>query len=187
MPRADAPTPSCSPRNARQWWAEVKRDKARMTDWLLDQLRGEATAAGRIELLRDQFAGADPRAHRVLSIIAGQERRHAAWVRELLVTRGIEPTVSDKTERYWGHTLPGIADLATGCAVGAHAERMRLERIEAIAEDPEAPADIRETFARILKEERFHERAFREMATPEAMAATRDAHDLGRRALGLSP
>ena len=46
--------------------------------------------------------------------------------------------------------LAAIEDLETGCAVGAHAERMRLERIEVIAGDPEAPADIRAVFARIL-------------------------------------
>ena len=75
----------------------------------------------------------------------------------------------------------------TGAAVGAHAERMRLERIEAIAGDAEAPADIRQVFARILPQERFHERAFRSLAGDDALRRTASAHALGREALGLSP
>jgi rubrerythrin len=83
--------------------------------------------------------------------------------------------------------LPGIHDLESGCAVGAHAEKMRLERIEAIAQDPGAPPDVRAVFTRILPEERFHERAFREMAGGAALRAAEGAHELGRLALGLSP
>lgn len=180
-------SPVSGPRDSRSWWAAVKLDPGALRGWLLDQYRGESTAAGRIEQLRDEHGGGDARARRLLTVIASQERRHAAWVADLLRARGIEPAVLDKPDRYWKRALPGISDLATGCAVGAHAERMRLERIEAIASDPEAPADIRGTFARILREERFHERAFRGLAGPAALEATREAHDLGREALGLSP
>jgi hypothetical protein len=171
---------------SRRWWAGVRDAPERLAAWLLDQLHGEATAAGRIEQLRDAFAPAGSRAHRVLSAIATQERAHAAWVAELLRARGIKaPARRGKPERYWSQTLPGIADLATGCAVGAHAERMRLARIEAIAEDPHGPPDVRGVFARILPQERFHERAFRALATPEALAATRERHALGVAVLGL--
>ena len=184
---ARPPARSPAPRDAQSWWSGVKNDDARLRSWLLDQYRGETTAAGRIELLRDRHAAAHPRAHRVLTTIASQERRHARWVGALLQARGIAPAVSDKPERYWRQTLGGIQDLNTGCAVGAHAEKMRLERIEVIASDESAPADIRAVFTRILREERFHERAFRELAGPAALDATRNAHTLGRRALGLTP
>jgi rubrerythrin len=83
--------------------------------------------------------------------------------------------------------VTAVHDLASGAAVGAHAERMRLERIEVIATDPEAPADIREVFQRILPQERFHERAFTELAGDTALDAAADAHELGRQVLGLSP
>jgi rubrerythrin len=174
-------------KNSIAWWQAVKSDPRALADWLLDQHRGEATAAGRIERLRDAFAAPGTRAHRVLTVIAAQERRHAGWVAALLEARGIAAVVEDTAERYWPQVLAGIADLASGCAVGAHAERMRLERIEAIAGDASAPADIRAVFARILPEERFHERAFSRLAGPAALAAAQDAHELGRAALGLAP
>ncbi|WP_438044486.1 hypothetical protein [Sorangium sp. So ce128] len=94
---------------------------------------------------------------------------------------------SSKRERYCKETLDVVRDLETGRAVGAHSERMRLERIEVIAADPAAPPDVRAVFERILPEERFHARAFAELAGAEALAATQGAHDLGRRALGLAP
>src|SRR5262249_38368860 len=151
-------------RNSRTWWEAVKNDGAALTAWLFDQYRGEATAAGRIEMLRDLFAEPGSRAHTILGVIAGQERRHAVWVGDLLVARGLEPTIGPKRERYWTPTLEVVRDLETGCAIGAHSEKMRLERIEVIAADPEAPADVRAVFRRILPEERFHARAFAELA-----------------------
>jgi rubrerythrin len=174
-------------RDSRAWWEAVKQDPAALRAWLQDQYRGEATASGRIEMLRDAFAAEGSRAHRILGIIAAQERRHAVWVGDLLTARGIAPTLGTKRERYWKETLGAVRDLETGCAVGAHSERMRLERIEAIAADPGAPPDVREVFQRILPEERFHVRAFAELAGPAALDAMQDAHDLGRRALGLAP
>lgn len=174
-------------RTTREWWESVKRDPGALQGWLLDQYRGEATAAERIERLRDGYSAPGTRAARVLSVIADQERTHAGWVGALLRTRGIEPHIEPEPERYWPQMLPGIHDLESGCAVGAHAEKMRLERIEAIAQDSEAPADIRAVFARILPQERFHERAFRALAGDAALRATEGAQELGRLALGLSP
>jgi rubrerythrin len=174
-------------KSSRQWWEATRDDPARLLAWLADQYRGEATAAGRIEALRDLHAEPGSRAHRILTAIAAQERRHAGWVAELLRARGHEPAPPHDHSRYWREPLAAIVDLATGCAVGAHAEAMRLERIETICDDPAAPPDVCAVFTRILPEERFHERAFRSLATPEALDATRDAHTLGRAALGLHP
>lgn len=174
-------------RSSAAWWAATRDAPARLMDWLFDQYRGEVTAADRILRLRDAHAAPGSRAFRLLTVIAGQERDHAEWVAALLRARGLAPEVCGAPEeRYWKRTLPGIADLETGCAVGAHAEKMRLARIEAIADDPAAPADIRAVFAKILPQERFHERAFRSLATPESLERTREAHELGRLALGLS-
>jgi rubrerythrin len=170
-----------------EWWALTRSDPAALRRWLRDQYRGEATAAVRIEILRDAFAAPGTRAHRVLTVIAAQERKHASWVGELLAARGLPAVVEEKAERYWPCVVGSIADLETGAAVGAHAERMRLERIEAIAADTSAPDDVRCVFARILPEERFHERAFRGLAGDVALRRTASAHALGREALGLSP
>ena len=167
------------------WWQRIKRDTVGLHAWLYDQYRGEVTAADRIETLRDTYCQPSERAYRILTVIAAQERDHARWVGELLAARGLDVAVRDKADRYWPAVLPGITDLETGAAVGAHAERMRLERIEAIAADPTAPVDIRQVFAAILPQERFHARAFAQLSTPEAMARTASAHALGREALGL--
>jgi len=172
--------------DSKTWWMTTREDRARLHAWLYDQFRGEVTAAGRIETLRDRFTEPSSRAYRVLTVIAAQERAHASWVGELLAARGLPVAVQSKPDRYWQRVLPGIADLATGAAVGAHAERMRLERIEVIASDPAAPDDIRAVFARILPQERFHARAFAALASPEALARTAHAHELGRVALGLT-
>lgn len=171
---------------SKAWWERVKAEPASFEAWLLDQYRGEVTAASRIEALRDAFTVAGSRAHRTLTTIAGQEAKHAAWVAELLRARGLDVHVADVEDRYWRRTLPEVIDLETGAAIGAHAEKMRLERIEVIASDPEADADVRAVFRRILPQERFHERAFRALSSPAAMARTAQAHELGRRALGLS-
>ncbi|MFO0594334.1 MAG: ferritin-like domain-containing protein [Myxococcaceae bacterium] len=169
-----------------QWWAAVKVDAVAFEGWLLDQYRGEVTAAGRIEALRDAFAAPGSKAARVLTVIAGQEREHAEWVAGLLRTRGVTPKVEDVPARYWDAVLGQVRDLETGAAVGAHAEEMRLERIVAIASDPGAPADVRAVFARILPQERFHARAFRALASAAALEATAGAHHLGRELLGLT-
>lgn len=174
-------------RDSQQWWSETKRDPERLRAWLFDQYRGEASAGARIDLLRETFAQAGGRADRVLRIIAAQERKHAGWIAKLLRDRNEEVVIEDKEERYWPKVMQDIGDLKTACAVGAHAERMRLERIETISKDPDAPCDVRDVFQRILPEERFHARAFAHLAGREALRGTEDAHALGRRALGLLP
>jgi hypothetical protein len=167
------------------WWKTIRVDAARLHAWLYDQYRGEVTAASRIEGVRDRFATPGTRAYRVLTAIANQERAHATWVGALLAARGLPVEVQAKSDRYWQKVVPGIDDLETAAAVGAHAETMRLERIEVIANDPNAPDDVRAVFARILPQERFHARAFTSLATAVTLEKTASAHALGREALGL--
>ncbi|KIG13774.1 hypothetical protein DB30_07620 [Enhygromyxa salina] len=169
------------------WWQATKTDDHKLVAWLYKQYRGEIGAGQRIRALRDRYALATGLPARTLTKIAAQEDRHAQWIAGLLQARGHAPEVKPAKERYWRAALESLHDLETGCAIGAHAERMRLERIEVIANDPEAPADVRAVFARILPEERFHERAFRSLASEAALAATAGAHALGRAALGLTP
>jgi len=171
------------------WWTKTKQDAQALADWLCDQYRGEATAADRILILADHYTRAGSRERRLLTRIAEQESKHARWVAELLRARRLPvPAELDfARERYWKKTLPHISDLASGAAVGAHAERMRLWRIQAIAHDGQAPADVRAVFARILPEERFHERAFRSLAGEAALQAALDGHEQGMSVLGLVP
>lgn len=175
-------------KTSQQWWDECKADPAKFDRWLQKQYEGEVTASKRIERLRDNYENS-PRAQTILSVIADQENMHAAWVKQLMVNRGLIVVEADQEEaenRYWAETLPGIEDFVTGCAVAAHAEAMRLDRIRVISEDETAPPDVRHVFTQILREELFHERAFRELSTPEAMEATRGNHELGLVALGLT-
>ena len=173
-------------RTSKQWWEEVKADPEKFNRWLVKQYRGEVTAASRIEQFAEKYTPAET-VRTILDVIAGQERRHAKWILAILKSRGVEPSINDAERRYWNMTLPGIASFQTGCAVGAHAEAMRLERIRAIADDESSPADVRKTFQRILKDELFHEQAFRKMAGPEAMESTLASHRQGREVLGLEP
>jgi len=130
---------------------------------------------------------ADQKWKNTVEKIAQDEERHAEWVGNLLRVRGLAPEKLDKTERYWDNTIKQITDWDTGCAVAAHAEEMRLERIEAICADPDAPSDIKEVFARILTDERFHAHAFRAFTTDDAMQRTLDGHLAGMNELGLVP
>jgi len=175
-------------KTSKQWWDEVKNSPRLMSEWLVKQYRGEVTASHRILRFAEQYA-TDPHDIRILSIIADQERQHALWVKDLLDVRGIEvdaDEINHAEERYWKETLPGIDSFETGSAVAAHAEAMRLERIRVIANDPEAPLDIRHTFNMILTDEVFHEKAFTKLSNTEALIATQDQHDLGLKALGLA-
>lgn len=175
-------------RTSAEWWQAVKADPALLMDWLRKQYHGEATAAVRMREFLARFGGQarDPRWVTTVEEIARQEETHAGWVGELLRARGEEPAaIANKSERYWEATLPGIESWETGCAVAAHAEAMRLDRIRVIAADPDAPADVRDVFARILPQEIFHERAFRAFASDEALTATLEGHVSGAQALGL--
>lgn len=171
-----------------EWWQAVKAAPVLLLNWLRKQYHGEATAAIRMREFLARFGeqAREPRWVATVEEIARQEETHAEWVGELLRTRGEEPSVLvGKVERYWEATLPGIESWESGCAVAAHAEAMRLERIRVIAADPDAPADVREVFARILPQEEFHERAFRAFASDAALTAALEGHTAGAEALGL--
>lgn len=176
--------------SAQQWWGQTRADEQALMSWLRRQYHGEAMAARRLEAFVARYGEQAKRPQWLTTVatIITQEREHARWIGELLASRGEQARLLDEhTERYWEQTLEGIESWETGCAVAAHAERMRLERIRVIAADEEAPADIRAVFARILPEEEFHERAFGALTSPEALELTRDQHERGARALGLEP
>jgi len=173
-----------STKTTAEWWSETKVDPDRLHEWLIKQYRGEVTAARRIEQVAAQYAPDSAKA--VLQVIADQERRHASWVLDLLKARGLEPSIEGAEDRYWAATLPSIESFETAAAVGAHAEAMRLKRIQEIVSDEAAPGDIRRVFKKILKDELFHERAFRRLAGAEALANVAPSHQRGLELLGLT-
>jgi rubrerythrin len=172
--------------NSVEWWKATKNNPQAFLKWLKDQYHGEVTAATRMRELILVYP-ANPKWKETVETIAKQEELHAEWVAGLLVARGVRPEVLDKRERYWENTLKQITDWDTGCAVAAHAEAMRLERIRAITDDPETPSDVREVFGKILLQEEFHEKAFRSFTTNEAMKRTLEGHLAGMNELGLVP
>ena len=196
-----AADPQCAEmaQRTRAWWQATRDDGPRFATWLQKQLHGERTAATRILWLRDHSlprnqqgshdSVGDRRAWQILSVIAAQEQLHADWVAELLRVRDIAPTRDDHVDRYWQQTLISTPpqSFSEACAVGAHAERMRLLRIETIVADAQSPADVRATFARILGQERFHARAFAALAGPAALRSRQADHLRGARWLGLLP
>jgi rubrerythrin len=165
------------------WWNEVKNDNNKLHSWLAAQYHGEATAADRIEKFLVAQSPSEATT-KTLQTIAAQELTHAEWVGGLMTARGLTPKIMDKVDRYWEETLPSIDSFEYGAAVAAHAEAMRLERIKAIASDEDSPDDIREVFTKILKDELWHERAFRKMAKSEMQTASEN-HAKGLEALGL--
>lgn len=171
-------------KTTQQWWDEVSNDESLMIDWLKDQYHGEVTAEKRIRDLLTQYK-LEGKAHRLISIIADDEKQHAEWVKGLLESRGIPAEILEKEERYWNKVLPvGEVSFEEMAAIGHHAETMRLERIKVLAEDTKYP-DISEVFKRILADELFHAKAFGMLSTPEAIANASDNHKAGLNALGL--
>ncbi len=174
-------------RTSKEWWDETKKDSEKLVHWLKNQYHGEVTAAGRIHEMSHRFK--DTKASTNLCLIAKQESDHATWIEKLLFDRNVKASILEKEERYW--KLFGKNDrlyessLEELAAIGTHAERMRLERIEVIANDETAPVDIRDTFTRILKDEIFHAKAFEEMTTEDCLKEALCHHLEGRNALGL--
>lgn len=170
--------------DSKTWWERTKADPEALNAWLKKQYHGEITAADRIELYALTRCS-DPEAKRYLEVIANDERRHARWVAGLLENRELEAERLTKSSPYWDATLEQIDSFGSACAVAALAEKMRLERIEVIANDPNAPEDIRSVFCAILKDEVWHERMFRKLAGEEELSKAAAAHRAGREAIGL--
>lgn len=168
-----------------QWWNDVSNDPNKMIEWLKDQYHGEVTAADRILKLLIQYPDLSERDTKLVIRIAQDEAKHADWVKGLLESRGIEAKVLVKEERYWAKTLPTEpVSFQRMCAIGHHAELMRLDRIRLLAEDVRFN-DITQVFTNILSDEVFHAKAFGLMSTPEDIAATAQNHAEGKNALGL--
>lgn len=174
-------------RTTEQWWDEVSNDPEKMIGWLKDQYYGEQTAAVRIRALLEQYPDINETERQLITMIADDEAKHAKWVLELLLSRGIitPELYREKPTRYWDKTLPTEpVSFSQICAIGHHAELMRLERIRLLAEDVRFN-DIAQVFTNILSDEVFHAKAFGVMSTPEDIEAARANHTAGREALGL--
>jgi len=173
---------------SKKWWEATKADPKKLEAWLKAQYHGEMTAALRIQEI---WLTLPPytRMSKTLQKIYMQEWKHGNWIAMLLKARGLDAAlIEGKKERYWKKTLPkNYLDMSFKklMAVGAHAEKMRLERIKVIANDKTAPQDVREVFKNILPDERFHERTFRRWAGISEYISALKNHQKGKNALGL--
>ena len=167
-----------------QWWSDVSNSETKMIDWLKDQYHGEVTAEKRIRDMVEKYSLTGKQAL-LINKIADDEKVHAEWVKELLLSRGIKAEILNKEERYWNKTLP-VEDVSFEemCAIGHHAEVMRLDRIRLLSNEDRFK-DIAEVFLRILPDEEFHVKAFGSLSTPEMIEKTRYNHDTGMNAIGL--
>lgn len=120
------------------------------------------------------------------------EETHAQWMYE--IARLYMPEVQHIPEsgRYWDEVEATESmdedNLQYACAIAAHAETMRLERITCIATDDafgSANPLLQKYFKQILKDESFHAKAFARLAGEEAMERAKANHHRGMEALGL--
>lgn len=172
-------------RSSEEWWLETKQSPEKINDWLKNQYHGEAVASERIrKFILPHMEG---KYSFMVERIADDETRHAEWIGKLLLDRNITPEILQKEERYWKEVITEDfgSDSNYACAVVAHAEEMRLERITVIMDDMEAPSDIRETFKNIYKDELFHAKGFKLIAGDEYYKQASENHAKGLEALGL--
>lgn len=166
------------------WWTEVKSDEAKMNKWLQRQYVGEMAAVNLLsELLIKYGSDMNTKQWETIHKIMMQEAVHGHWMKMLLDSRGVKPEANaSAVRRYWSEVLPAVDSFEKAVAAGFHAENMRLARIREIAADASGPADIRETFERILPHEEWHEEAFAEMMGKTEIT---EFHEKGLKALNL--
>jgi rubrerythrin len=172
-----------TPTTVETWVSSIKESTEKLNHWLTRQYVGEMLAASRI---RELVVISPQKQKPILQRIADDEAKHASWVKELLVTRGMPiPEATYEGTRYWEPILKNGMTATQLMAAGAHAEEMRLHRIRALAEDSEIDQDIRDVFQKILPDEEFHAKAFAGMAGAEEVAQAEGNHQEGLLALGL--
>lgn len=169
-------------RTSEQWLKSVKNNKDKFNTWLSQQWLAEVKAAHEIEVLA---GNAEDKHKKVLMRISSDEHKHSNLLKELCEKRGLL-IAKESTNRYYNtlelHTLTQDEIYA----IGHYAEGMRLSRILAICNDIEMDADIKKSFAVILKDEIMHEKAFGHIATQESKTKMKGKHELGVAALGLT-
>lgn len=158
----------------KEWWKEVKRDQGTLNLWLQKQYWREVTAVPRISTFSER-SDMPPEYQVCLEVIVQQEGKHGKWIRDLLLARGVSvpeehPGGPEAGGRYW-RDQPSFQEVSilVGMRMARDAEEIGIERFRVISEDPEITEDIRVVFTKILKEEMFHEWAFRHLAAEEEL------------------
>ena len=167
---------------SKQWLNSVKNSNQKFNNWLSQQWLAEVRATREIKVLSDN---AESNHKRILARISSDEQKHADLLKGLCEKRGLNIAVKS-TNRYYGSIELETLSQDELYAIGHYAEGMRLSRIRAICSDESMPADIREVFSVILKDEIMHEKAFGRIASAGAIMKMKNKHELGAAALGLA-
>ena len=170
-----------------QWWQEVSACPNKFNEWLKKQYYGEVQACVRIRKMSEIFK-LSPIQRSVIRKIANDEATHAAWIKGLMIQRGIAVSDLDRgTDRYWAEVLEydmSVYSFEELCAIGHHAEEMRLDRIAVLMRQSGYP-DVADVFDKIWRDEVFHADAFKAMSTEQHLVRFKGAHEEGKVALGL--
>lgn len=167
------------------WLEEVLNSKAKMHHWLQRQYVGECLAFQRMTSLSKKL-DLTLKEKIILEKIAGDEDIHSRWIQALLSKYEITiPYVSYNEDRYWKATLKDVITKDHLFAIGHHAEAMRLRQIRLLCSDKRVPEEIQAIFTLILKDETFHAKAFKQLASKEALKEMSVNHKAGLEALGL--
>lgn len=169
-----------------QWIDSVENDPEYFKEWLINQYRGEVRAAIKVDELAQQIDNEEIR--RDITWIAQDEERHAKYIKAILVANGVPiPRITgDEPTRYWKEVTDGV-ELTTDelLAAGAHAEAMRLHRIEAVMNSTRLPTSVTKTFLMIWHDEKRHAELFRKWCSDDAFKRMESKHQEGLKALGL--
>lgn len=171
-------------RTTKQWWSEIKASPERLAAWLRRQYVGELAAVNLLSEVLLQYGSAMSQEQWAdIYKVMQQEALHGSWMKRLMDDRGIRPEPNaSATRRYWNEVLPAVDSFEKAAAAAFNAERMRLFRIREIANDADAPPDIREVFKAILPHEEWHEQVFDRMRGSTDLS---EPHARGLRALSL--
>lgn len=177
---------------SKQWWDRIKNDKGLFFNWITKQVAGEFAAVKRISEIVEEHTDPDTVARFLLTKIVSDENKHGEWMLKIAASYGVDTSIIiEESKRYWDKVEPlakELNDFQYSCAVAAHAEEMRLERIKAIAEDDvfgQSNPLIQKIFKDILVDETFHASAFALLAGETALVEALDNHLEGMEALGL--
>lgn len=143
-------------------WKKNLDKPGSLIGWLKDQYVGEREAVASMETLLQggkMESAANQKYLRLVEKVIADEHRHVAMIVALLASRGITPPPVGEPK-----VLAGMEDFFSGSAVASRAEAIRAGIIRVIVDDGEVPEDVRISFLTILREEAFHEKAFREVA-----------------------
>lgn len=175
-----------------EWLQRVESIPAEFKSWLIRQYHGEVRATNEIIKLADDLTNAMQGSNAdvapvvaLLVHIANDEANHAKYIAALLDLYGYTPDEQEPNGKYWEQSMKGVQSFDDIFAVGAHAEAMRLSRIEAVMNSKVFDETVCKVFARIYEDEKNHVEWFRSLCSDEAFERMSEHHKDGLNALGL--